>query len=304
MGHNHHHHHEHGINFETDSQTPYLIGMFANLFFVIFEIYMSYVSDSLALFADAIHNLSDVLALLLAWIGVIALKFKPNKKYTYGYHNVSILISLLNSILLLGSIIYIIIEAGRDLLSATDHANGTLIIIVALIGIFVNGITAYLFIGNKHDLNAKTAYLHMVADTAVSLGVVISAGIILLTGWHWIDPVCSIAIAIVLLLTAWPLFKQTLGLSVNGVPNGIDIDEIYAYLNNKDEILNVHDLHVWPLSTTETSFTVHLHIKDDVNQQKLLDELTDTLKTQFKLDHITIQVEFVDSEDCVACNKI
>lgn len=294
MGHNHSHAHSHG---HGHSHAPanygfaFGFGIILNTIFIIVEIIYGIMGDSLALLADAGHNVSDVLGLIIAWIAVWLGKKAPTKKRTYGYKRSSILAALFNAVFLLVAIGAIGWEAIQRLGSPAPVAGKT-VIIVALIGIVINGLTALLFMaGRKNDLNIRGAFLHMAADALVSLGVVIAGFIIIWTGLDWIDPLISLIIVAVIFFGTWGLLKESINLSLDAVPEGIDLDKIKEYLKGIPTILEVHDLHVWGMSTTEAALTVHL-IRSEINDNdELLQQLTKELHDEFGIEHVTIQIE-------------
>lgn len=293
-GHNHEHGHSHG---HEHSHAPinygfaFGFGIILNSIFIIIEIIYGIIGDSLALLADAGHNVSDVLGLIIAWIAVWLGKKAPTKKRTYGYKRSSILAALFNALFLLVAIGAIGWEAIQRFGSPAPVAGKT-VIIVALIGIVINGLTALLFMaGRKNDLNIRGAFLHMAADALVSLGVVIAGFIIIWTGWDWIDPFISLVIVAVIFFGTWGLLKESINLSLDAVPEGMDINNIKEYLSGIPTILEVHDLHVWGMSTTEAALTVHLIRSEINNNDKLLQKLTKELHDVFGIEHATIQIE-------------
>jgi cobalt-zinc-cadmium efflux system protein len=261
----------------------------------------------MALLADAGHNLSDVLSLLLAWGASRLAAKRASHRRTYGFRRVTIMASLVSAILLLtalGGITWEAIQRFAD----PKPVDGLIIIIVAGIGVVINTATALLFrSGQKHDLNIKGAYLHMAADAAVSLGVVLSGAAILATGWLWLDPVISLLIVFVIFMGTWGLLQESLGLSIDAVPRGIDMDGIRAYLSNLEPVAAIHDLHVWALSTTETALTVHLVLTHNRIENAFLETVQHKLHDQFQIAHATIQVETqikegdcrLDCSDCI-----
>jgi cobalt-zinc-cadmium efflux system protein len=294
MGH-HHHGHSHGHNHHHHDPVNYGFafgfGIILNIIFIIVEVIYGMIGDSLALLADAGHNLSDVLGLVIAWIAVWLGKKAPTSKRTYGFKKSSILAALFNAVFLLVAIGAIALEAIQRFSSPAPVAGKT-VIIVALIGIVINTSTALLFMsGRKNDLNIRGAYLHMMADAVVSVGVVVAGFIMIWSGWQWIDPLVSLAIAIVILIGTWSLLSESLNLSLDAVPNGIDIEKIKTYFINLSTVIEVHDLHVWGMSTTEPALTVHLVRSDITDNDQLLQQLTKELHDQFGIEHTTIQIE-------------
>jgi cobalt-zinc-cadmium efflux system protein len=265
----------------------FAIGIILNSIFVVVEAIYGVVAGSLALLADAGHNLSDVLSLLIAW-GAIFLAKKPvTEKRTYGFRKFTIMASTISAVLLLVALGGIAWEAiGR--FANPQAVDSSTLIIVAAIGVVINTITALLFVsGHKHDLNIKGAFLHMTADAAISLGVVIGGLLIMQTNWLIIDPLISIIIVIIILIGTWGLLRDSVNLLVDAVPEGIDTKGIIGYLSNLKSVNEIHDLHIWALSTTETALTVHLVVSDNVSLQQIQKHLHD----HFDIEHATIQVE-------------
>ncbi|MGG5252074.1 cation diffusion facilitator family transporter [Neobacillus sp. SM06] len=292
MVHNHSHNHSHGHSHAPANYGfAFGFGIILNTIFIIVEITYGILADSLALLADAGHNISDVLGLVIAWIAVWLGKKAPSQKRTYGFKRSSILAALFNAVFLLVAIGAIAWEAIQRF-SSPQPVAGKTVILVALIGILINSLTAVLFMaGRKNDLNIRGAFLHMAADALVSLGVVIAGFIILWTGWQWIDPVVSLLIVVVIFLGTWGLLKESINLSLDAVPEGIDITKIKEYLSSLPTVLEVHDLHVWAMSTTESALTVHLIRSEIEDNDQLLQKLTQELHDQFAIEHATIQIE-------------
>jgi cobalt-zinc-cadmium efflux system protein len=254
----------------------------------------------MALIADAGHNLSDVLGLVVAWAGAKMARSSPSRRFTYGLKKASILAALINALLLLVAIGAIAAEAVRRLFNPAT-TDGATVMAVAAIGIVINGATALLFAGGrKHDINIRGAFLHMSADAAVSAAVVLAGLLILTTGQQWIDPVMSLAIAGVIVWASFGLLKESVWMSLAGVPAGIDVDEVEAELGALGGVIAVHDLHVWPLSTTETALTAHL-VAPEVESDRLLGSARELLRRRFHIAHSTIQVERQAPGDCGDC---
>ncbi len=281
----------------------FMIGVILNVIFVVIEAGYGIAAGSLALIADAGHNLSDVLSLLLAWGASLLAAKRPTQKRTYGFRRVTILASLLSVLFLLVTLGGIAWESiGRFF--NPEPVKGMIIIIVAAIGVVINSITALLFIsGKEHDLNIKGAYLHMAADAGVSLGVVVAGIAIMITGWLWLDPAISILIVMIVLIGTWGLLRNAIDLSIDAVPEGIDISEIKDYLTSLKNVSCTHDLHVWALSTTETALTAHLVTTQDSMDNKLLIEIQQYLHDQFGIEHTTIQIEKEASENNCKLNR-
>jgi cobalt-zinc-cadmium efflux system protein len=292
-GHGHTHHHHGPANYNR----AFAIGIALNIAFVIIEAFYGLAADSLALLADAGHNLSDVLGLLLAWGATSLAQQKITEKRTFGLKKSTIFAALLNAIILLVAIGGIAWEAvGR--FSEPQPVAGVTVIVVAAIGILINVATMLLFMRDrKDDLNIHGAFVHMAADAAVSLGVVIAGVAMLYTGAYWIDPVISLTIAAVILLGTWSLLKDSVNLAVDAVPKGIDARAVQASLNELPGVEAVHDLHIWGMSTTETALTAHLVRPRGEPDDKLIRLASEMLQTRFGIDHATLQVER-DSERC------
>ena len=296
--HDHKHGHDHGghshghapANFDR----AFLIGITLNIGFVVAETVYGFLANSLALLADAGHNLSDVLGLLLAWAAATLAKRLPTARYTYGMKRTPILASLANAMLLLVASGAIVLEAIRRLSEPAPVAEMT-VIWVALVGILVNGVTALGFMaGRKNDLNIRGAFLHMVADAVVSLGVVLSGLVVLFTGWQWLDPLVSIVIAIVIVIGTWSLLKDSINLALDAVPSNIDRSGIEAYLNGLPGVSEIHDLHIWAMSTTEVALTAHLVRPGATLDDGLLARACRDLSSRFGVAHATLQIESGD----------
>jgi len=290
--------HDHKTN---NYNRAFAIGILLNIIFVVIEAGYGISAGSLALIADAGHNLSDVLGLVLAW-GAALLAAKPaTDKRTYGFRKATIIASLASAILLLVALGGIAWEAfGRFF--DPKPVEGIPVIIVAAIGVVINTITALLFIsGRKHDLNIKGAFLHMAADAGVSFGVVVGGILILATGWLMIDPIISLLIVVVILIGTWSLLRDSMNLAMDSVPEGIDIAGIKKYLTGLENVSQIHDLHVWALSTTEVALSVHLIMVDDFFKKDFLSKIQQELHDSFNIEHSTIQIER-ESDDCMLNN--
>ena len=296
MSHSHSHHH-HEIN---NYNRSFAIGIALNVIFVIIEVSYGLLADSLALIADAGHNLSDVMSLMLAWGANYLATKHPTHKRTYGLRKVTIMASLLSAVLLLVAMGGIAWESVERL-SSPEPVDGVIIIIVAAIGVVINTLTALLFVkGQKHDLNIRAAYLHMAADAAISLGVVIAGIAIMLTGWIWLDPAISLFIVVAILVGTWQLLRDSIDLSIDAVPQNIDVCEVKEYLLNFTNVTDLHDLHIWALSTTENALTVHLVTSDSLIYNHFIQEIQEHLHHHFNIAHVTIQIENeADDYHCV-----
>jgi cobalt-zinc-cadmium efflux system protein len=286
------HHHDHS---PKDYSRAFAFGVALNVGFVIVEAAYGIMAGSLALMADAGHNLSDVLGLLLAWGANYLVRRKPTERRTYGWRKSSILAALINAVILLVALGGIVWEAIQRLGVPVPVAGKT-IIFVALIGVVINTATALLFLsGRKSDLNIRGAFLHMVADAGVSAGVVIAGVAILMTGRFWIDPAVSLVITIVILFGTWGLFQDAFNMAMDAVPRNIDPEAVKAYLSSLPGITGVHDMHIWAMSTTETALTVHLVKPDPEDDDVLIEMASKELHDQFGIDHITLQWERIPS---------
>jgi len=266
------------------------IGIALNLAFVAIEAYYGWKIDSLALLADAGHNLSDVIGLMLAWGGALAGRLRPDARHTYGWKRASILAAFINALLLLVAMGSLAWEAVHRL-QTPQAVAGVTIMVVAGIGILVNTATALLFMrGRESDLNIRGAFLHMAADALVSSGVVVAGGLALWFGWTWLDPVVSLLIAAVIVVGTWSLFKQSLHLLFDGVPEGVDLHAVQALLESLPGVERVHDLHVWAMGTSQIAMTAHLVMPQGHADDAFLKHATDELHEHFGIEHVTIQV--------------
>ncbi|WP_371851884.1 cation diffusion facilitator family transporter [Zymomonas mobilis] len=282
----HHHHHE--IN--AHNSRSFSIGIIINLAFIFVEIGYGLASGSLSLIADAGHNLSDVLGLALSLAALLAEKLRPTARFTYGYRSSSILAALFNALFLFVACGAIGWEAIRRFSDPVAVPGGT-IMIVAGIGIIINFATALLFKDGQEELNRHAAFLHMLLDALVSAVVVLSGLIIKLTGWHWIDPTLSLGIVVVLLWSSWGLVVRSFSLALNGVPPSIDLDAVIARLRSLPDVTDVHHIHVWPVSTSETAMTAHIVKSQIENNDGFIDQVSDILKKEFNIGHVTLQIE-------------
>jgi cobalt-zinc-cadmium efflux system protein len=309
-GHSHDHDHSHGFGHHHDHapkldhlNKAFIWGIVLNSAFVIIEVIVGFMQGSLSLLTDAGHNLSDVASLALALLAFKLTKVSANNKYTYGYKRSTIMVSLFNAIILLVSIGFIVYEAVIRFTHPHPLEGGT-IAWVALIGIGVNGFTAYLFVQDKDkDINVKGAYLHMAMDAIVSLGVVISGVIIYFTHWYVIDSIVSLIIAVIILGGTWGLLKHSIRLEMDGVPAEMDLTKIRQELMKAKGIVDVHHIHVWALSTTENALTAHIVINPD--DMSLFDKIKHDLRHRLEhldITHCTFEAEFVDEkcpqQDC------
>jgi len=312
MAHAHHHDHAHDhddhaghahgpgghVHEPADFGKAFAIGITLNTVFVVVEAVYGYAAGSMALVADAGHNLSDVLGLIAAWVAAVLTKRAATPRYTYGLKGSSILAALFNAVFLLVAVGAIAWEAVHRLFNPEPVTEIT-VIVVATIGIAINGITAWLFAsGRNSDLNIRGAYLHMVADAAVSVGVVIAAIVIMFTGWLWIDAVTSLVICVLIVWGTWSLLRDSTAMSLAAVPRGIDPAAVRACLEKCPGVADVHGLHIWPMSTTEVALTCHLVIPSGAPGDAYLMDICARLKRDFGIEHATIQIE---TDPNVAC---
>jgi cobalt-zinc-cadmium efflux system protein len=294
-GHDHHHHHA-----PRDFSRAFALGILINVGIVAIELTYGLLADSMALISDAGHNLSDVLGLVVAWAGAIMARRSPSPRFTYGLKKASILAALVNSLFLLVAVGAIAAEAIRRLIDP-QPAEAMTMIWVAGVAIVANLATAMLFArGRDSDINVRAAYLHMASDAAVSAAVVFAGLVILWTGQTWVDPVMSLAVAAVILWSSVGLLRQSVGMSLAGVPDGIVVDDVEAALAGLPGVDAVHDLHIWGLSTTETALTAHLVVPGSDCSDSLLRDARALLHRRFHIDHCTIQVEreHLRDDDC------
>ena len=294
-----HHHHDHGHSHgHHNHHAPvpghgraFALAIGVNSLFVVIEFVYGFIANSTALMADAGHNLSDVLGLVLAWAAAVLAKRAPSARYTYGLRSSSILAALGNAILLLLACGAIAWEALHRF-TAPAPVAGMTVSVVAAIGVAINGFSAWLFMaGSKGDLNIRGAYLHMAADAAISLGVVVSGLVIMGTGWTWLDPAVSLAIVLVIVFGTWSLLRESLRLVMAAVPDNVDAEAIGRFLADQPGVSGVHDLHIWAMSTTETALTAHLVMPGGYPGDAAIDAIVARLHHDFSIGHCTLQVE-------------
>lgn len=299
-----HHHHSHGHGHgPADFGRAFAIGTALNLIFVAVEAAYGFYANSMALLADAGHNLSDVAGLIVAWSAAVLARRPPSTSFTYGLGTASILAALINAVLLFIAVAALV-WAAIERIVTPQHVDAHIVFWVAAVGIVINAATAMLFYsGIKHDLNVRGAFLHMAADAAVSLGVVITALAMMAWGYTWLDPAVSLAIAAVIVWATWGLFRDSVRLSVHGVPPGIDVDQVRRALANMPGVVSVHDLHIWPISTTQTALSAHLVMPAGHPGDDFLRIANETLNHDFSIAHATLQIEQGDGEVCaVQCD--
>jgi cobalt-zinc-cadmium efflux system protein len=295
LHHNHDHGHGHGHGHHHpapgDNGRAFLLAIVLNAGFVAIEFVYGFIANSTALMADAGHNLSDVLGLMLAWGAALLAKSAPTRRFTYGLRGTSILAALFNGLLLMvacGAI-------GWEAVLRFAHPQavaGTTVSIVAAVGVLVNGFSAWLFMaGSKDDINVRGAYLHMAADAALSLGVVVAGLVVMSTGWTWLDPAVSLVIVVIIVAGTWSLLKESLQMVLAGVPASVDATQVTAFLTSQTGVSEVHDVHIWAMSTTETALTAHLVMPGGYPGDAAIDHIVEHLREDFAIHHCTLQVE-------------
>ena len=294
---NDHGDHGHQNHAPADFGRAFLIGIFLNAGFIVLEVIFGLLSDSLALLADAAHNLTDVLGLVMAWTASELAKKASSLRRTYGWKRATVLSALFNALLLLvgvGAIVWEALQRFRE----PPHVEGGTVIWVAALGIAVNGASALLFMsGQKQDLNVRGAFLHMAADAAVSAGVMLAGAVILFTGWGWLDPLASLLVGCVILLSTWELFTDSLNMSLDAVPPGVDPAAVQAYFTGLPEVAGIHHIHIWALSTTEIALTAHLTKRTATLDDALLARIREDLLHRYGIGHPTIQFESASCEE-------
>ncbi len=301
-GHDNDHGHSHGgshAHVPANFGPAFAIGVALNVGYVIIEALFGFWSNSVALLADAGHNLGDVLGLVVAWIAMVLVKRAPSARFTYGLRGSSILAALFNAVFLLLTVGAISWEAIQRL-GSPEPVSGATVMIVAAIGIVVNGVTAYLFAsGRDGDLNIRGAFLHMAADALVSVGVVLAGLLIMVTGWLWLDPIVSLAINAVIVWGTWGLLRDSVGMSMAAVPPHIDPAEVRSLLERRPHVASLHDLHIWPMSTTEIALTCHLVMPGGHPGDAFIHGLAEELAVRFRINHATLQIEVDQHLACV-----
>ena len=283
--------HQHIQNPEETNQV-FGIGIILNIGYVIVEAIFGFLTGSLALLADAGHNASDVLGLIIAWAANLLSQRPSNRTHTYGWRSFSILAALVNALILLVAVGGIVKEAVSRLANPQPSAANATVIWVALVGTGINLVSAFLFrSGQAQDMNVRGAYIHMAADAGVSAGVAVAAMISGITGWNWLDPVVSLAIAAIIFWGTWGLLRDSFHLLINGVPRNIDIEQVNAYLAGLPGVENVHDLHIWGLSTREVALTAHIVKPKPEGDDRIITKATSELRDRFNIDHVTLQLE-------------
>lgn len=302
MGNHHHdHHHDHQHQTINSLNKAFIIGITLNVVFVAAEFLAGFWYNSLGLLSDAGHNLGDVASLILAMLAFRLAKIHPTSSYTYGYKKSTVLVSLLNAVILLIAVGVIITESVGKLLHPRP-VEGEAIAWVAGIGVVINAITAWLFMKDKDkDLNVKGAYLHMAADTLVSVGVVISGMAISYTGWYIIDPIIGILIAVIIIISTWGLLRDSVRLSLDGVPSSTDTNTVEKEIRSVRGVCDIHHLHIWAISTTETALTVHIIIKDASKMEEIKQAVKERL-SHCSIQHVTLEFEIIGTVCNEACS--
>ncbi len=294
--------HNHGPSALENINNVFYIGIFLNLLFTIIEFIVGYRTDSLALISDATHNLSDVASLIISLIGMKLAQKAANLTFTYGYKKASILASFINSVLLL-VVVFNIFKEAIERFNAPPEVGGKVIIITALIGVFINTVSAFLFYkGQKDDINIRGAFLHLLVDAIVSVGVVVSGVLILYTNWNIIDIIVSMIIAIVILITTWGLFKESLKLTLDAIPKGIELDKIKSLIRNTNGVEDVHHIHIWALSSTINALSAHIVLDQAYSFEDLMKIKAD-LRHELEhhnIQHITIEID----SDAIDCDEL
>jgi cobalt-zinc-cadmium efflux system protein len=296
-GHDHDHGHSHGFGHHhhhpapADAGRAFALAIGLNAAFVAIEFIYGFIANSTALMADAGHNLSDVLGLMLAWGAALLTKSAPSGRFTYGLRGSSILAALLNALLLMVACGAIAWEAVHRFTNPA-HVAGTTVSIVAAVGVLVNGFSAWLFMsGRKDDINVRGAYVHMAADAGLSLGVVLAGLAVMYTGWTWLDPAVSLVLVVIIVAGTWSLLRESVQMALAGVPTSIDPGKVTAFLGAQQGVAEVHDVHIWAMSTTETALTAHLVMPGGYPGDAAIDAIVAHLREDFSIHHCTLQVE-------------
>lgn len=265
--------------------------------FIVIELYYGIIANSIALISDAIHNASDVLGLLISWGGFALARVRTSQRFTFGFKNSTILAAFVNAVFIFVAVGGVGWEAIQRL-GHPEKTDSYTVLWVALAGVLVNGLSAILFSSGKKDINIKGAFLHLAGDAAVSFGVIIASIGILLTSWYWLDPAASILITLLIMLSSWGLFKESIKLLLHAVPDEINIEEVKDFLLSQNHVVNLHDLHIWAISTTETALSVHLVMSELTKEPSTLHTLATALDKRFGINHATIQLEHQSATTC------
>lgn len=291
--HHDHEHHSHSIDFEKSNRTAFVIGIVLNLVFVLAELIAGFIYNSMALLTDAGHNASDVASLILSLVAFYMARKRSTSEFTYGYKKTTVLAALINAVVLLVAVGVLGYESFTRLLKP-EKVEGEVIAWVAAIGIIINGISAWLFYRHqKRELNAKSAYLHLMADALVSAGVVAAGVIMSYTGWYWLDPAIGLLIMVVILISTWEVLRDSFKMTIDAVPSGIELDEVKNIVMKIEHVKNVNHVHVWPLSTTENALTAHVTIDENLDFDEKL-KVVAAIKHELQhhnIHHSTIELE-------------
>ncbi len=293
--------HHHSVNIDNINKA-FIWGIALNATFVVIEFILGYIAGSLGLMSDAGHNLGDTASLVLAMIALTLASKAPTSNYTYGLSKGTILVSLVNAVILMVAVVLIVIECIEKFITP-QPVEGDFIIIVAAIGVVVNGITAWLFVKDKDkDMNIKGAYLHMAMDALVSVGVVVSGIVIKYTGWYIIDPIVGLMVAVIIVISTWELLTDSLRLVIDGVPEGIDVEQIKNVIQEVDGVEDCHHLHIWALSTTQNALTAHIVVRQGANTDAVKRSVKNKLES-YNINHATIETESERCECLEPCSK-
>ncbi len=295
----HHEHHHHTVNMQNVSRA-FLLGASINFIFVIVEFIYSFITQSVSLKADALHNLTDVLALVLSWLGYRLITSKTAADYTFGFKKASLLVAFINSTVIFISLFYILFEAILRFINP-QVIQETQVMVVAAIGVVVNLGSAFLFKHHHHDINIKSAYMHLIVDALISVAVVVSGLLIKLTGYQIIDPILAVLVVIVMTKSSWSLFKEAIQLLVAKVPRGVDLKKIEKLLSSHIEVIAFHQLRIWSVSSMENAMTVHLTVKAGTDTQSLMVQLSQKIKHDYKIQFVTLQFEIENSSENLDC---
>ncbi|AEI89287.1 MAG: Co/Zn/Cd efflux system component [Candidatus Midichloria mitochondrii] len=286
------HQHKGNIN------NKFITGIVLNTAFIIIELVYGVLANSLALVADAIHNAADVLSLFLSWFSFLLARKKAPEKFTYGYKNLTIFATFINAILLFLSVGAMIWESFERL-GNHETVNSGIVILVAFGGVIINGLSAFLFFDERRsDINIEGAFLHLLSDILVSVGVIVAGFFIWWRSWYWIDSVMGLLAAIVIMISSWKLFKESLNLILGAIPAAIDLEKLKIMILQSKGLVTFHDLHIWPISTTETALSVHLVVLPESFNEEVTTKLEESIKNNFPIHHVTMQLEKRDNNEC------
>lgn len=284
-------------NKATHTNKRFLHGVILNIAFILIEIFYGMQSNSVALIADAAHNAGDVFSLLIAWVGYFLAHKKTSAKFTFGFKKATIIAAFVNALLIFVAVGGIAWEAIQRL-GQPSSVHSITVILVAAVGVLINGVTAYFFFHDRHnDINIQGAFLHMAMDAAVSLGVVIAGLLIWWKSWLWIDPITSLMIALVVFIGSWRLFRESLDLMLLAIPASVDLEKLIKLLRHQDGLVSYHDLHIWPISTTEIALSAHLVVTQSTFIDTFSRNLEKKIKENFDISHVTLQLELENRED-------